>query len=376
MRKTFRFRLYPSKAQRTALQRTLNCCCWVYNKTLETRRDAWQEDQKSLSRYDTNKMLTQWKQEETWLQQGHAQAMLNAQMRVDLAFRAFFRRVKAGKTPGYPRFRSAGRYDSFTYPQQKGNWRFLDNGRLRLSKVGNVKIRLHRSIEGQAKTLTIRHDAVGNWYACFSCIVEPKPLPPTDKVVGIDVGLTHFATLSNNEQIANPRFFRQEEKVLAKAQRRLSLAEKGTPERHKRRKVVAHIYGRTANKRRDFAHKLSRRLVNRFQLIAFEKLDIQDMQNGNWRSMNRSISDAAWRQFRQYTAFKAEEAGRQCVAVEPRGTTQRCSGCGTIVPKDLSVRTHECPHCGLKLDRDYNAALNILALGLQGVGSIPKSSPL
>jgi putative transposase len=377
MRKTFKYRLYPTKGQRTELQHILDTCRWVYNKTLEVRRDTWQNERKSLSRYDTNKLLTQWRREAPWLADGHAQAQQDAQKRVDLAFRAFFRRIKAGdEKPGYPRFKGHHRYDSFTYPQPKGNFRLLDDGRLHLSKVGDVKIKLHRPIEGAVKTLTIRRDAVGNWYACFSCEVEPEPLPITDKVVGVDVGLVHFATLSTGEYIPNPRFFREDEQALARAQRRLSACDKGTPEHRRRRRVVQHIHKRIANRRRDFAHHISRRLVNEFQIIAFEDLDIQDMQNGNHRGMNKSIADAAWGQLVQHTSFKAEEAGRTVVRVDPRKTTQMCSGCGEIVRKGLSVRVHDCPHCGLVLDRDKNAALNILARGLACVGSIPRSSPL
>ena len=377
MRKTFKYRLYPTKGQRSKLQHILNTCRWVYNKTLEVRRDAWQDEQKSLSRYDTNKLLTDWRHRDPWLTSGHAQAQQEAQKRVDLAFRAFFRRVKAGgEKPGYPRFKGRNRYDSFTYPQQKGNFRFLENGQLRFSKIGNVKIKLHRPIEGEIKTLTIRRDTLGNWYACFSCEVESRPLPVTDEMTGVDVGLTHFATLSTGEHIPNPRFFREDERALAKAQRCLSACEKGTPEYRKRKRVVQHIHKRIANRRRDFAHQVSRELVNRFQLIAFEDLDIQDMQNGNHRGMNKSIADVAWGRLVQYTSFKAEEAGRTVARVDPRQTTQMCSGCGEIVSKDLSVRVHDCPHCGLVLDRDENAALNILARGLACVGSIPRSSPL
>jgi len=371
MRKSFQYRLFPTKAQCTALQQHLDCCRWVYNKTLEVRRDAWKERQESLSRYDTNKMLTEWKQTEIWLQTGHGQAMQDAQKRVDLAFRAFFRRVNAGeKEPGYPRFKSYTRYDSFTYPQNI-NWQFVSNEYVHLPKIGDVRIRLHRQLEGIPKTLTIRRDMLGQWYACFSCIVEPEPLPVTDKVVGIDVGLTHFATLSDGESIANPRFFRRDEKALAKAQRRKDKEAKGTPERRKRQRVVEHIHQRIANRRLDFAHQLSRQLINRFQLLAFEKLEIQDMQNGNHRGLNKSIADAAWRQFIQCCTGKAEDAGRTVVLVEPRGTTQQCSRCGEIVPKSLSERIHACPHCGLKLDRDHNAALNILARGLARMGESP-----
>jgi putative transposase len=372
MRKTFRFRLFPTKAQCTALQHQLDACRWIYNKTLECRRDAWEERKESLSRYDTNKFLTQWKQDEAWLQAGHAQAMQEAQTRVDLAFRAFFRRIKAGgEAPGYPRFKPSQRYNSFTYPQEKGNWRVLGNDCLHLSKIGNVKVKLHRPVEGQPKTLTIRRDAVGKWYACFSCVATPKPLPPTNDVAGVDVGLTHFATLSNGEKIDNPRFFRKGEKALAKAQRKLSKIEKGTAKRRKYVLAVQHIHQHIANQRLDFAHQLSRQLINRFQLLAFEKLSITEMQNGNHRGLNKSIADAAWRQFIQTCVSKAESADRTVVLVEPRGTTQGCSGCGKVVPKLLSQRTHSCPHCGLEMDRDINASLNILARGLASVGWNP-----
>lgn len=367
MRKTFKYRLNPTPAQRTALQRQLDCCRWVYNKALETRKTSWEERQESVSKYDTVKMIPIWKSEHEWLKDGHAQAMQEALNRLDLAFRAFFRRVKSGEKPGYPRFRSKDRYDSFTYPQEKSNWRFLDNGRVRLSKIGNVKIKLHRPLVGECKTLNIQRDAVGNWYACFSCIVESNPLPPTNQVVGVDVGLTHFATLSDGSQIDNPRFFRKDEKALAAVQRRLSKEAKGTPGYRHRKRAINHVHQRIANRRRDFAHKTARKLVNQYQLIAFEKLNIIDMKDGNHRGMNKSIGDVAWNQFVQFTTSKAEDAGRSVVLVDPRNTTKACSNCGEIVPKALSVRVHVCPKCDLVLDRDHNAALNILARGLAGL---------
>jgi len=376
MKKTFKYRLFPTKAQRTKLNDTMELCRWVYNETLATRKDAWENEQKTLSRYDTIKMLPDWKKDKPELQSVYSQTLQNVCTRVDLAFQAFFRRVKAGEKPGYPRFRGYGRYNSFTYPQNNGAFRFLENDRLSLSKIGEVKIKIHRPVEGKIKTLTVRRDAVGNWYACFACEIEPESLPVAPRVVGIDVGLSHFATLSDGEQIENPRFFRRDEKALAKAQQRLSKCEPRTPEYRKARRVIQHIHQRIANRRRDFAHKLSRRLVNEYQIISFEKLDIQDMQDGNFRGMNKSISDAAWRQFREYTSYKAAWADRLCVEVDPRNTTKMCSACGEIVPKTLSERVHRCPHCGLEMDRDHNAALNILARGLASVGSIPRSPAL
>ena len=367
MVKTFKFRLYPTPAQRNALQGTLNAARWVYNQTLEVRKTAWDEREESLGLYDTIKLLTGWKRENEWLKQAHSQVLQNAQMRVDLAFKAFFRRVKAGgEKPGFPRFKGFDRYDSFTFPQV--GFGILDNGKLRMSKIGDVRIKLHRPIEGKIKTLTVRRNALGYWYACFSVIVEPKPLPVSPKVVGVDVGLTHFATLSDGTQIDNPRFFRSDEKALAKAQRRLSKATKGTPERRKAKRVVQHIHQRIANRRRNFAHQLSRQLVDKYQIIAFENLDIQDMQDGNFRGMNKSIADAAWRLFMDFTAYKAEDADRLSPRSDPRGTTQECSSCHEIVKKGLGERVHRCPNCGLVLCRDHNAALNILARGLSCIG--------
>lgn len=371
--KAMKYRLYPSSAQRTAMQGVLDACRWVYNKTLEVRKEAWEEREESLSLYDTNKLLTQWKREEPWLSQAFSQSLQEAQERVDLAFKHFFRRCQNGEKPGYPRFKGDW-YKSFTYKQAWNGFRLSDDGkRLRLSKVGWVKIVLHRHIEGKVKRLHIKRDALGNWWACFVVEFEPERLEPMHKTVGIDLGCKKFATFSDGTQVDNPRFFRKDEKALAKAQHKLSKCAKGTPEYRKRKRVVEHVHQRIANRRKDFAHKLSRRLVNEFQFIAFEALDIQDMQEGNWRSLNKSISDAAWGQLVRMTQAKAEWAGRKVVTVDPRNTSQMCSGCGEIVKKPLSERVHKCPHCGLEIDRDLNASLNILARGLARLGESPRS---
>jgi putative transposase len=353
MRKTFRYRLFPTHAQKRQLEQQLELCRWVYNETLATRKQAWEERAETLNLYATNKLLTAWKVTRPELSQVHSQVLQNAQERVDLAFKAFFRRVKAdGEKVGYPRFRGQGWYDSMTFKQSG----FELSGKLRLSKIGDVRLELHRPLEGVVKTLTVARARTGKWYACFSCEVEAAPLPKTGRVVGIDVGLKTFAMFSNGEIVANPRFFRRDEKALAKAQR------------NGKKQAAVRIYERIGNRRGNFAHQLSRQIVNTYDLIALEKLEIQDMQDGNFRGMNKSIADAAWRQLRQNILFKAESAGKECVEVDPRGTTQRCSRCGAVVPKALSVRKHDCPHCGLKIDRDLNAALNILALGLQSGG--------
>jgi len=364
MRKTFQYRLYPTAKQKTALRASLEACRWVYNETLAVRKKAWEEYQEPLSLYDTSNLLVKWKEKKPELVNAFSQCLQNAQLRVDLAFKAFFRRVKKGEKPGYPRFKGFDRYDSFTFPQS--GFRLIED-RLKVSKVGSVRIKKHREIEGQIKTLTIRRNQVGRWYACFSCQVEPKLLPRVQAVVGIDVGLSSFATLSNGEKIENPRFFKSEEKQLVKAQRKLSKIEKGAPERGKFRKVVAHIHNRIASKRKDFAHQLSRQLIKTFQIIAFEKLNIKDLWENGYKGVRKSIGDVAWDQFIRFTVYKAEGAGRTVVFVDPCNTSKRCSRCGQIVEKTLSDRVHSCS-CGLVLDRDHNASINILALGLQGLG--------
>jgi len=370
MRKAFQYRLYPTHKQEKGLQASLEACRLVYNQTLAVRKEFWEKKLKSLSLYDTSNFLPQWKKEKPELTNAFSQCLQNAQLRVDLAFKAFFRRVKAGEDPGYLRFRSFYRYDSFTFPQS--GFRIVDD-RLKLSKVGSVKIRKHRNIEGTVKTLTVRRTATGKWYASFSCEVVPNPLPVTDKVVGIDLGLSSFATLSTGKKIANPRFLKVDTKKLAKAQRRLSKAVKGTPDRKKQHKKVTYIHEKIVNKRKDFAHKLSRRLVNEFQVIVFEKLNIKRMMGNHTKvfghKLNKSIGDVAWNQFTQFTAYKAEGAGRTKVFVDPRNTTRLCSRCGQLIKKTLTDRVHRCP-CGLVLDRDHNASINILRLGMQSLQSV------
>jgi len=352
------------------MERTLDLCRWTYNQTLAYRKEAWEKESRSTSKYETNNLLPGWKTEKPELNDVFSQVLQNAQERVDLALKAFFRRVKAGENPGYPRFRGKGWYDSFTYPQFGFK---LESGTLHLSKIGDIKIKLHRLIEGNIKRLTIRRIAAGKWFACFSVKQEdmPKPLWKDGSMVGVDVGLESFATLSNGEKIANPRFFREEEKELARVQRRLSKAQKGTPARKKALKVVERVHERIANKRYGFAHQVSHDLVKQYGLIAFEDLNIKGMTKNH--NLAKSISDVAWRMLVTMTSYKAESAGSMVVLVDPRNTSKMCSRCGILVEKSLSDRAHKCPQCELEMDRDWNAAINILRLGMQSLRKIDRS---
>lgn len=364
MLKAFRYRLYPTKTQQTKINETLESLRWVYNETLAVRKNSWEQEKKSSSLFKTNKLLTQWKKERVELNSVFSQVLQDAQVRVDLAFQAFFRRVKSGeKEVGYPRFKGYERYDSLTYTQFGFK---LKENILSLAKIGNVKVRLHRPVKGSIHRVTIRRTSTGKMYASFIVEVKSEPLLFKDgAVVGVDVGLESFATLSNGEKIVNPRFFRNEEHELAKAQQKLSAEKKGSAEWVRRLKVVRRVHERIGNKRLDFTHKESRKLVNRFGVIAFEDLNIKNMQQNH--GLAKSITDASWGMFVNAARNKAEEAGSKVVLINPNGTSQACSRCSLIVKKDLSERTHRC-ECGLVMDRDLNASINILRLGLQSLG--------
>lgn len=361
MLKAYQYRLYPKKSQVTVLNQTLEQCRMVYNRVLAIRKDAWEQEQKRIGYYETKKLLPEWKEEYPSLKNVHSQVLQDVVMRVDRAYKAFFRRVKSGENPGYPRFKQFGRYDSITYTQSGFE---LDGQWLVLSKVGAVPVITHRSFEGTVKTCTIRRSCTGKWYASITVDIGEIPVQTAEKpAVGIDLGLTNFVAMSNGELIPSPKFFRQDESVLARAQCRLSKLTKGTPERKRSLMIVSKIHEKIANRRSDFAHKLSRDLVDRFSTIVFEDLNTKGMVKN--RYLSKSISDVAWNQLVQMTQNKAVEAGSRVVLVDPYNTSQVCSGCGQIVKKELNIRVHQCPFCGLSIDRDVNAALNILGLGLQ-----------
>ena len=373
MRKTFKYRIFPTHVQATKLNKTLDSCRWLYNHFLEERKNAWEAEKKSISRYVQVNSLPILKAGQPFLQDVFSQCLQEIAVRLDLAFRAFFRRAKAGEKPGYPRFRGKFRYDSFTYPQS--GFKLLKNV-VQLSKIGSIRIKLHRPVEGQIKTCTVRRNPTGKWFVSFTCDIEYVPAEqPIQPTIGIDMGLESFATLSNGEKIENPRFFRQEEDALKKAQRKLSKQEKRTKARTKARKVVVRVYERINWKRHNFAHQESRKLVNRFNTICIEDLSINNMMKDNFRCLNKSISDAAWRQFLEYLRYKAEYAGAQCIRVNPAYTSQICSVCGNRHKLELSQRIYHCPACGFSVDRDINAAINILSLGIQTLGIQPVEAP-
>lgn len=392
-----KYRIYPAKAQETRLEQTLATCRDMYNSLLNERKHDYEVYGKASSRYEQQKHFPHWSKQYPEVAGVFSQVLQNVAVRVGLAFDAFFRRVKKGETPGYPRFKPVGQYDSFTYPQSGFK---AQEQSVTLSKIGTIKATIHRPITGRIKTCTVRRQNE-KWYVCFAVECEPEPLPASSENIGIDVGLNQFAALSSGEMIANPRFYRADEKALAKAQRKVEKHKKGSPQQRKARKVVRRIHERIRNRRHNFIHQESRKIVNRYGLMALEKLQVknllkrpapkQEEQTGQYATLsgthavylpngasqkaglNKSIGDAAWPMFRFALAYKAESAGRKVVEVNPAYTSQECSGCGKRVPKALKERVHYCPNCGLRLDRDTNAALNILviAMGQHSVAGIP-----
>jgi len=354
MRKTFQFRIYPNKYQKQILNDQLEQCRWLYNHLLEQKIDSWKNNQVSISMYDQHKYITQLKHTNPSIKLVYSQVLQDVATRIDLAFQSFFRRCKAKENPGFPRFKGEDRYDSMTFKQAGFQ---LKDKKLKIFKVGSIKIVKHRAIKGEIKTLTIKRNNLNQWFACFSVEEnEQKILPKTNKSIGIDVGLESFATYSDGTKIDNPRFLKQSEEKLSSIQSQYS--------KHKGKKVkkkLNKLYIKISNQRKDFCHKLSREIINNYDIICIEDLNINKMVKNH--QLAKTIYDAAWNQFAQFLIYKAEEAGRAIVQVNPAYTSQDCSSCGYRVAKKLSEREHKCPNCGLNMDRDLNASLNILRLG-------------
>jgi putative transposase len=361
----FQYRLYPTKKQGAKLNETLEACRWLYNHLLAMRKETYEQTGKGLTLHQQINTFPILKQERPSLRDLHSQVLQNVAVRVDLAFKAFFRRIRAHvEEPGFPRFKGKGRYDSFTFPQS--GFKIDEQGKLYASGIGHIKLVYHRQIRGKIKTCTIRRSSTGKWYVSFSCEVEPERLSERVSYIGIDVGLKTFATLSDSTEIENPRFFRKEEKALAKVNRKHSKLAKGTPQRSKYRKVVARVHERTRWRRENFTHQESRKIVNTYGIICVEDLSVNKMVHNH--RLAKSIADASWSAFFSQLTSKAEEAGRQLVKVNPAHTSQTCSTCGYRQKISLSERIFNCPCCHAHLDRDLNAALNICAVGLHSLG--------
>ena len=286
----------------------------------------------------------------------HSQVLENMLIRLDRAFENFFRRVRQGaKKPGYPRLKSRGRYRSFTYPQATA-FRILEGGnKIRLSRIGNVKLSYHRQMVGTPKTATVVRYPTGKWYVCISCETFDPPVNDAMRLTGFDLGLTNYLTSSDGTVKEPLKAIRKAEKQIQRQDRKLSRKARGSKKREKQRIRRARAHERVANRRWDFLHKVSRQVVDAHDGFAFEKLRGKNMLKNH--CLAKAIADAAWATFLNMVAYKAGRAGKPFVLVDPGGTTQECSGCGTIVRTELAQRTHRCFGCGLVLPRDHNSAI-------------------
>ena len=363
--RNYKYRLYPSRKQISRLYTQFDLACKMYNLLLTIKRDTYKANGENLSKFKLNKLIKQIKDTDTIFKGIHSQVLQNCSDRLTKAFDNFYRRVKEKKVGkkvkvGFPRYKK--RFKSITYPQS--GFKFVSDKKLAISKIGNVPIVLHRVPKGRIKTMTIKQAKSGKWFAIFSCesdsLVATHPFP--NKSVGIDVGLENFATLSDGTIIKNPHHLIKSERRLKHLQRRVSRKVKGSNNRRKAIHRLAVQYERVINQRKDFLHKTSKFLADNYGTVAVENLNINGMLKNH--HLAKHIQDASWGEFLRMTCYKAVSAGGRFVVGDPfEPTTQKCSGCGTFVRMSLSDRILNCPVCGLVMDRDLNASINVLKKG-------------
>lgn len=362
MLRTHKYRIYPTKSQEQTMINNLFLCRQLYNTALEQRISAYKTKQQTINYNKQANELPLIKNQFPEYNQIHSQILQDSLKRIDNAYKLFFERLKVNKVKaGFPRFKSANKYHSFTYTQS-GFRINKDKKRIELSKIGKIKIKYHRDIPINAtiKTCTIKK-SVNHWYTTITFELPDikKAKKTISNAVAIDLGLTTYAYLSNGKKIKNPKYLIKSESKLKELQSKYSKSKRSKTKRQK----LAKLYRKVSNQRTDFQHKLSRQLVNTYDAIFYEDLNIKSMIQDNTYKLNKYISDASWGKFIAMIKYKAEEEATYAIAVNPRGTSQTCSNCGTIVKKDLYVRVHKCHNCNISLNRDYNASLNILRLG-------------
>lgn len=381
--KSFKYRIYPTKSQISNMENQFSMCRHLYNWCLKERIDSYQKGT-PVYYYTQAMRLPEIKKERPWFKSVHSQVIQQVLKRLDKSYQNFFRRIKKGEAKaGFPKFKKRGQWNSLNYPQ----YNKLPSKEIKVPKVGTIKLKLHRQIpkDSKIKTLIITKDA-GKWFACFSIEVPyfneelkqvPKYLPP----LGIDMGLIDFIYDSNGNKVSAPKYLRKAEVKLKRLQRRFSKTTKGTKKRAKLLLALQKLHYRIKCKRLDFLHKTANKLLNETNLIIHEDLKVSNMmcrpkpkqdKDGKYlpngasakSNLNKSIADVGWSAFFQILDYKAFSLGKKRLAVPPYYTSQKCSKCGKLVNKSLSTRTHSCDHCGFTANRDHNAALNILRIGM------------
>lgn len=350
--RAYKYRIYPSKKQEELLNHHLWLSKELWNQMLAEIKNRYDKEKK----FPTKKELREMVKNKGLFSQV-------AQELVDRLLDGIKRKIvmkNKGQKTGFPRFKTFSRMKSIVYPQ----FGFSLEQKLDVTPFGEIAIRKHREIKGQIKTLTIKRELSGRWHAIFS-IEEEKSESVQNRgpAVGIDLGLMNFATLSDKNMIKNPHHLKKWENKLAKLQRKLSKKQKRSKNKTKARLKVARLHEKIANIRRDFLHKTTNQLLSKYSLIALEDLKTKEMV---MQGHGKNINDAAWNMFAHILCYKAESAGCRVVFVDPKNTTKACSNCGEITEKSLYERTHNCQNCGLSIDRDLNASINILTRATVG----------
>jgi putative transposase len=358
-----KYPLFPDKVTQLKLVESLDICRWLYNRLLQELNVAKEEGIK-LKTYDTQNMIPSLKLENPKLNLVYSKVLQMVNYTLWSNIKGLSASKKNGRKIGHIRFKGHGWYKTMNY-NQSGFKLDQDHGRLHLSKIGDIKIKMHRKVQGCIKAILIKREGE-RWFAIIQVDQEPEALPENGNSVGIDVGLKSFAVDTEGKSVENPRFAERAATKVKNIQRRLSRAKKGSNNRQKLLDKLNKVHERINNQRIDFLHKLSRHYVNNYDVICVEDLDIKGLkERGHSKGMHRNIHDASWSKFIFMLSYKAESAGRKLIKVDPRNTTQRCSACGSIVMKELSDRVHVCPYCGFSCDRDYNASRNILITGME-----------
>lgn len=363
MKLSFKYRLSPNQSQINNLNKTLDLCRFLYNSALQERISFYKTYHQSRFYSKQSELLPELKKYLPEYKNIHSQVLQSTLKRLDRSYKFFFK----GKSK-FPRFKNKDRFRSFLYPQKGFSVEQKNNcARLFLSKIGHIKMNLHRPILGNIKTCQIIKTSTNKWYVRLSCNKVPKePQQKTNKIIGLDLGVKTYITTSDNEVIENPKHLNNSLSKLKLAQQKLSEFKKTDVKRHAAKQHVARLYEKVKNQRNDFQHKVSKKLIQDNDQIFVEDLNIKDMKS--FRNLNRAIKDCAWSKFVNKLSYKAEKADKKVTKVDPRNTSKMCSNCGKMVEKDLSIRIHRC-ECGLVMNRDLNAAINILNRGL---GKIPK----
>ena len=368
MLRSYKYRLTPTKAQERTLLHWLGLTRELYNAALQERRDGWQKHKLSVTALTQMKEVPEVRIVRPEFKDVPVVVLRGALRRLDKGFQAFFRRVKAGEKPGYPRFRSKQRWRSILIDDLHDRMPIVSGGkRVSIPLLGKVKFKQHRPMLGKPKAMHITLDN-GRWYLTFACVdVSANPLPPSDKSVGVDLGLHHFAATSDGQIVPNPRPLKQARVALERAARKVSRRKKGSRRRRVAVRILARHHAHVANIRREHHIGLARKLVGKYGTIFIEALNVKGLAAG---SLAKSVNDAGWAGFLHWLNVKAEEAGRSVVEVPPAGTSQTCPACGRVKRKELSERMHRC-ECGLVCDRDVAAAQVILKLGTSLRGAAP-----